>query len=87
MGIDNGTGSFVIQLASAVTLREGRQYWVSVQVNMDFGVGGEWGWETRNTKNGRPAAWRNPGDGFGTGCTTYAVESVCIGGGPDHMSH
>ena len=61
-------------------------YWVSVQANMDFALGGEWGWETSTVTNGSPAAWQNPGDGFGTGCTSWGVEIVCVPvGGPDKM--
>ena len=48
---------------------------------------GEWGWATRNTQVGTAAQWQNPGDGFGTGCTSWADEQDCLGdvGGPDHM--
>ena len=80
-------GSFAIKLPSKVKLRKGT-YWVSVYVNMDFAAGGEWGWENTSTaQNGSPAAWRNPGDGFATGCTDWSQENVCIaaGQGPDHL--
>jgi len=98
VGTDNGTGSFVIKLPSAATLSgganpAGKHYWVSVQVNMDFGVGGQWGWEGSLNNPTAPAApyndaWENPGDGFGTGCTTWTVEYTCIGDlgqGPSKM--
>jgi hypothetical protein len=85
VGSDNGFGSFVMTLPSTVRFRAGT-YWVSVQVNMDFGVGGEWGWENRLDIIQNPAAWENPGDGFATGCTSYAQENVCIPDGQgDHM--
>ena len=33
-----------------------------------------------------PAMWRNPGDGFETGCTDWGVENICIADGEgDHM--
>jgi hypothetical protein len=79
-------GTFAIPL-KAVKLQPGR-YWVSVQANLDFSSGGEWGWETTNTLRGKPAMWQNPGNGFGTGCTTYAVMQTCLGAqgeGPDFM--
>src|SRR6185312_2531821 len=83
-GVDNGTGSFKIKGAK-VKLAAGT-YWVSVQANLDFGVGGEWGWENQTTVVGKPAAWVNPGDGFGTGCTVYTTETTCIPDGQgDHM--
>jgi len=83
---DNGFGSFVIALPTGAKLKPGK-YWVSVQANMDFAIGGQWGWETRTVQSGLPAAWQNPGDGFATGCTTWGYENVCIaaGQGPDKM--
>jgi hypothetical protein len=81
------TGSFIVNLGTGKTLAKGT-YWVSVQANMDFGSNGnEWAWETRTVQSGAPAMWKNPGDGFGTGCTTYTVVTTCIpsGEGPDFM--
>jgi hypothetical protein len=89
-GADNGTGSFNIKGAKAKlkggTKKKGTTYWVSVQANMDFSTGGEWGWENQTTVVGNPAAWENPGGGFGVGCTTYTTETTCIPDGQgDHM--
>jgi hypothetical protein len=87
VGDDDGIGDFVINLGKkGVKLKKG-DYFVSVQANMDFSVGGEWGWATRNTQVGTAAQWQDPGDGFGTGCTSWSDEQVCLGsvGGPDHM--
>ncbi len=84
-GVDTA-GSFVIPL-TPVHLQPGR-YWVSVQVNMDFSSGGEWGWETTSTLAGKPAQWKNPGNGFATGCTTWMDMQTCIGPigeGPDFI--
>jgi len=61
-------------------------HWVSVQAVMAFGVGGEWGWNTNNTLRNDPAVWQNPGNGFGTGCTTWGNMQSCLGSygeGPD----
>jgi hypothetical protein len=87
VGADNGTGSFVIALPGKGTKLTAGHYWVSVQANLDFGVGGEWGWENRLAKKGTAAEWQNPGDGFGSGCTSYATMTTCIpgSGGPDLM--
>jgi hypothetical protein len=79
-GTDNGTGSFELPLPSKVTLKPGT-YWVSVQANMDFDVGGQWFWQNRSVVSGMGALWQNPGDGFGTGCVSYADESACLGTG------
>ena len=86
-GSDDGIGDFVINLGKKGAGLKSGHYFVSVQANMDFSAGGEWGWSTRNTQVNDPAAWQDPGDGFGTGCTTWADEQDCLGdvGGPDHM--
>ena len=82
-------GSFRIPLgANSPKLRNGT-YWVSVQIAMPFSTGqGEWGWETTSVQHGAASVWQNPGNGFGTGCTTYANMNTCIGAlgeGPDFM--
>jgi hypothetical protein len=78
-------GNFVIYL-SQVNLRSHHTYWVSVQVNMNFSPGGQWGWENTYIQKGSPAQWQNPGDGWGTGCTTWQSVQTCRGApGPDLM--
>jgi hypothetical protein len=72
-----GFGAPSITLSSPVALGEGT-YWVSIQSRMDFGVGGQWGWEDRATQSNSGAAWQNPGDGLATGCTTWAPKINCI---------
>lgn len=83
----DSAGSFTIRLPAPVRLREGT-YWVSVVANQSFTPNGQWGWETRTMQNGTGAVWQNPGDGFATGCTTWANMVGCIGPageGPDFM--
>jgi len=80
-----GLGNFKIPLPESVTLRPGT-YWVAVRANMEFRYGGEWGWNTNNTARGDVAQWRNVGDGFDTGCTTWGEVTACLddgGEGPD----
>lgn len=48
-------------------------YWVSVQANLDFTGGNDWWWEDYAPQFGQPAAFKQPGDGFGDGCTTFAT--------------
>lgn len=74
-----GTGTFSIPIPG-LKLAKGT-YWVSVYVNMDFGVGGEWGWNTNNTIRNKPSNWQNPGNGFSTGCSTWGVTTTCIPSG------
>jgi len=86
VGKSNG-GSFHAKIPGGVTLGAGT-YWVSLQSNMAFSNGGEWGWETRSVQSGNAAVWQNPGDGFITGCTTWGNMVNCIGPsgeGPDFM--
>ena len=82
-------GSFAIDLGKGHKFKggkHGKTYWVSVQANLDFSAGGEWGWENQTTSEGNAAMWVNAGDGFATGCTTYSQENVCIPDGQgDHM--
>jgi hypothetical protein len=81
-GVDDGLGNFVLTLPDkGVRLKPGT-YWLSVQVNMDYGVGGEWGWERTSVQDGNPAAWQNPGGGFQRGCATWGVETECLGFAP-----
>ena len=82
-----GNGEFLFTLPEPLKLKQGK-HWLSVQVNMDFADAGQWGWETRSTQEGRPAVWKNPGDGFDTGCISYQRLQHCIGPlgeGPDFM--
>src|SRR5207344_2297978 len=52
-------GNFSIPLPTAMVLQAGT-FWVSVQANMDFSSGGEWGWLDRTVQSNSPAAWQNP---------------------------
>ncbi|MCU0414617.1 MAG: T9SS type A sorting domain-containing protein [Ignavibacteriaceae bacterium] len=76
------TGSFVIPISPAVNLAPGT-YWVSIQANLDFNVGGQYGWTEHNPFNS-PSAWQNPGGGFGTPCATWGarVATCAVGTAP-----
>ena len=74
-------GSFEIELDRAVRLRPGHTYWLSVQANQDFGCCGQWGWAWRTGVDGNLAVWKNPGDGFGSGCVDWARTGDCFGEG------
>jgi len=64
-----GLGAVTVMMSPAIVLPEG-SYWVSVQANIDFGVGGEWGW-TEHLPVNTESAWQNPGGGFGLPCTSW----------------
>lgn len=61
---------------AAVDLSTGT-YWVSVQAAVVTGNPG-WFWSANETSNGNPAVWRQPGDGFATGCTSFATSNDCF---------
>ena len=64
-------GSFVVPIPSPVALSQGT-YWVSVQANLDFGAGGQWGFTDRTVQSNSEAAWQNPGGGFGV-CPSWGA--------------
>jgi hypothetical protein len=73
-------GSFVITLPVAAVLPAGT-YWISVQANLDFGVGGQWGWTERIVQSNSPSAWRNPGGGFLSPCNNWGARAgTCLVG-------
>jgi hypothetical protein len=77
--------TFTVNLSPAAVLTAGT-YWIEIQANMDFATQGEWGWTDRTVQSNSPAAWQNPGGGFGCGIT-WVVKTVCIptAGGPDQV--
>lgn len=64
-------------------------YWFSAQAILDPGTSApfsQWHWAENSEQFGSKAVYRNPGDGFQTGCTTFTTKSSCVfvgpGGGP-----
>lgn len=83
-----GTDSFVIDLPTACILGPGT-YWMSQITSQNFGGGnGQHFFSNRTTQTGNPGHWRNPGDGFGSGCIDFTPMTTCgVGGGtnPDFL--
>jgi hypothetical protein len=81
-----GSGDLTIKLGSAnfVTLTSGT-YWVSVYADMAIFTYGEWGWTDRTVQSGYPAAFQEPGDGFGVGCPTWGNLVTCTGASAPDM--
>jgi hypothetical protein len=71
-------GDLSVSLRHSLELPPGK-YWISVAVNMAYRAGGEWGWETMAKRIGSSAKWRNPNNGFGTGCKVYTNLRTCLG--------
>jgi YVTN family beta-propeller protein len=67
--VSSDTRLYTIDLDVPAVLPSGT-YWISVQVNMDF-VAGDFMWRERVVQNGNPFAFRNPGGGWGEGCTSW----------------
>jgi hypothetical protein len=78
---DDPPGTFRIKVNPQITIPASpnpRHVWVSVQANLDFNVGGQFGWGVRTVQSNDPAAWQNPGGGFGV-CPDWAPMAGCIG--------
>jgi len=78
--------TFTVNFAPSVQLAAGH-YWIEIQANMTFATEGEWGWTDRTVQSNSPAAWQNPGGGFGL-CPTWApklLSCVTTAGGPDQV--
>ena len=78
--------TFTVNLTPCATLTPGT-YWVEIQANMTFSPNGEWGWTDRTVLSNNPAAWQNPGGGFGV-CPTWMPKlATCVptAGGPDQV--
>ena len=57
----------------------GKRFWLSVVANCSFTGGcGQWGWYENSKIRHNEAMWENPGNGFGTGCTTWTPVGDCF---------
>ena len=83
--VQSGT-TFTVTLSPAAVLSAGT-YWIEIQANMTFSVGGQWGWTDRTVQSNNPAAWQNPGGGFAI-CPTWGQRANTCGidpGVPDQV--
>lgn len=55
------------------------KFWLVGQVDQDFATQGQWFWATTDNQLLTDDLWQNPGNGFGTGCTTWGTLASCIG--------
>lgn len=77
VGADDNGNLAITWPGRGLKLKRGH-YWISVVVNMPFDPNGQWFWENQTSQEGDPAMWENPGDGYGTGCTTWTDETECV---------
>jgi Kelch motif protein len=73
---------FTINLPSPFCRAQGIPYWLSVQAVQDFNPRGQWFWHNRTVQSNSGAAWQNPGNGYGTGCTSWSRKNTCL---PDQV--
>lgn len=81
-----GASTFRITVSPTISippLGSGQHLWISLQANQNFagGTTGQFGWTTRTVQSNSPAAWKNPGGGFGI-CPTWGTLTTCIAGLP-----
>jgi len=69
----SGANNISILVTGAPPLSAGT-YWLSVQITDPV----QWTWCAEQAQFGAAAAWRNPGDGFSTGCTAYTPVTSCF---------
>ena len=87
-GVDytDAGGSHTITLPTVCSIPGGTKAWVNVHTRQDFFASGQHLWSTRSATSFDGAVWRNPGNGFGTGCTEWTAMSSCgVGGGGDFL--
>jgi hypothetical protein len=78
-----------MQLSFAGPTLSAGTYWFGVSAVLDPGTTPpfhQWYWAENSEPFGHPAVYRNPGDGFQTGCTTFTVKSTCAFNGVPHVA-
>ncbi|MGA7296318.1 MAG: hypothetical protein WBW92_02245 [Rhodanobacteraceae bacterium] len=81
-----GAATTTIPLTGGCSLGAGT-YWLAVQIDLDLATNGQIFWSDRSTQSNSAGVWRNPNDGFGSGCTNWDTLANCGVGGsfPDYL--
>ena len=85
--IPSGNTTMTVTLPTVCELPQGT-FWLGFQVNQAFNPTGQFFWSNRTTQTGNGGVWRNPGDGFASGCISWGRQTTCgVGGGesPDFL--
>ena len=80
-GVASATEFPRMQLSFAGPTLSPGTYWFGVSAILDPGPAppfSQWHWAENSEPFGSPAVYRNPGDGFETGCTTFTLKSACV---------
>ena len=83
---DDGSGNLTISLeteAGDPLLLAPGNYWMSYTTVRDYETAGLWYGVSNAVQSGYPAVWQNPGNGWQTGCTSWAPLADCLEKGPD----
>lgn len=78
-------GAFVVDLKTPAILAPDT-YWLSIQANMNYlPERKQWLWRQRSVQSNSASVWQNPGNAYGTGCTTWSprVATCRVGDAPD----
>jgi hypothetical protein len=76
------SGDLTTTLPETCSLAAGH-WWVAQQVRIDIWAYGQHFWNTRSARSHHEGHWRNPQDGFSTGCTVWTPQTRCGSSGPD----
>lgn len=73
----DGNGSLNAEFNTPVILTADT-YWLVGTARKDFGSGGgQWYWTRDSVGFGNDFLWRNPGNGFASGCTSWVPANTC----------
>ncbi len=76
------TGNFFLPLSPPVRIASNGTYWVAVQAFQT--TSWYWYWDERGTQSQSASAWKNPSNGFSTGCLNWTALNQCFQNeGPD----
>ena len=75
------TGSLTVDLPTICSVPTGL-HWLAIQVNQNFGTFGQHFWSNRSVQSFAPAHWRNPGNGFASGCIDWTMMMGVNDGNP-----
>lgn len=74
---ENGDGDLVVRFETPLQITSGT-YWLVANGRKNFASGGgQWYWQRDESLTGYPALWRNPGNGFGSNCTSWTTFYNC----------
>jgi len=74
----DSNGTLLAEYATPFVLSAGH-YWLGGAARKDFASGGgQWYWYHDSTGGNHDIHWRNPGNGFSSGCTNWALSSGCV---------